>query len=299
MKTIAALDIGSNAIRFAIAKPEKNKFEVLKSFRAPLRLGSESFGQGEFSESTIGYAVEIFKSFQELAKLFKVEKVIACATSAMREATNSIEFIDRIKQSSGIHIETITGEKEASLILEGIKQTRDITKGEFLLLDIGGGSVELSFLKDGKRIDSESFKIGTVRIIASAKDGSEQDRLINEASQGIEKFLQKNNLVHKRIHLIGTGGNFKRLRKIQKVLTGQESKVISESEFRGIYSKVSHYSNERIIGHFDLKPDQADVLKPALQIILNVTRHIQAESIYLSRSGLIDGILFSMVKGKI
>ncbi len=297
MKNVAAIDIGSNAARLAIAEIDKNHFRILKTFRAPLRLGEESFSSGMISPSLMGYAIETFRSFMSLIQKYQAENSIQVySTSAIREANNNKEFIKKIKMETGLSIKIISGDEEADLVLKAVKNFYKNLMGDYLLMDIGGGSIELSYLQNGEKKDAKSFQIGTVRLMASSKCDNEQFKLIEDANKDVNDFFKRNKLQNKRLGLIGTGGNFSRLKKINKIITGIEKESLSESEFRDIYSKISHLSIEKIIQQFELKPDQSDVLKPALQIIYNVIQHFYPENIYLSEIGLIDGMLLEMCK---
>ena len=178
MTTLAAIDVGSNAMRLAIGEVRDNgRVKVVETVRDPVRLGQDAFSQGQLSPMIIERAVEGFHTFYGLIKRREVEQTAAIATSAMREAVNSGDLLRRIRNETGIEVDVIGGAEEARLMHLAVSRKLDIEKGEAMLVDIGGGSVELVLTSGGRLIDSRSYKLGTVRMLQVLSD----DRLRSRA----------------------------------------------------------------------------------------------------------------------
>ncbi|HRO99890.1 MAG TPA: hypothetical protein PLN54_10690, partial [Flavobacteriales bacterium] len=167
--TYAAIDIGSNAVRLLVGEViEREDHPVVKKqtlVRVPIRLGEDVFDSGAISKAKRDYLIKSLKAFRLLTEVYGVRYMRCCATSAMREATNSVEVLDRVEMESGVHIEVINGRLEADLIVNTF-WTQDLLKDRsYLYIDVGGGSTELTWLEQGRRAKSASFKVGTVRTL--------------------------------------------------------------------------------------------------------------------------------------
>jgi exopolyphosphatase / guanosine-5'-triphosphate,3'-diphosphate pyrophosphatase len=191
---IAAIDIGSNAIRLLIEeiRIQDNKYYVEKVSltRVPLRLGDEAFTKGKLSKGKIGQLVKTMKAFWYLMDVHSVEIFRACATSAMREATNRKQIIAKVLQDANVKIEVLSGDEEAGLIFENYFNQALPKKGNYLYIDVGGGSTELTIIKQGVKIKSKSFEIGTVRMLAGtirSKGGSSLMSLSPNAWLALER----------------------------------------------------------------------------------------------------------------
>ena len=297
---IAAIDIGSNAIRLAIANKHGDDISNIDITRVPLRLGTDSFSEsGTFSEYILSYAENIFMGLDEIMQKEGVKKYLCFATSAMRSASNSKEFIKRVKKTSGIEIDVITGIEEARVIQNAISHQTKIKK-KALLVDIGGGSVELTYLLDGKPVDSISFNLGTVRILNIIDhlhwENWEQEvlKFLNEKRSDFDQFLNRvGNL--RGLQIIGTGGNFRRFGKLRKKFLGEsESNFIMLEELRKFYHENKKHKPIYLMREFDLKPDRAEVLLPAMLIVDFLFKSEKSLRIDLPNAGLIHGILLEI-----
>ena len=182
MTTLAAIDVGSNAMRLAIGEVRDNgRVKVVETVRDPVRLGQDAFSQGQLSPMIIERAVEGFHTFYGLIKRREVEQTAAIATSAMREAVNSGDLLRRIRNETGIEVDVIGGAEEARLMHLAVSRKLDIEKGEAMLVDIGGGSVELVLTSGGRLIDSRSYKLGTVRMLQVLSDGGLRPRAVSNS----------------------------------------------------------------------------------------------------------------------
>src|SRR6478672_3453015 len=211
IRKCAAIDIGSNAMRLLIVNivEEKNKepqFSKSSLVRVPIRLGQDAFTVGEISAENIERMVDAMKAYKLLMKVHKVEKYMACATSAMREAYNGKEVVELIKEKADIQIDIIDGKTEAAIIASTDLHFLLKTEQTYLYVDVGGGSTEFSMFSNGKMIASRSFKIGTVRMINEMVSRIVWDE--------IEKWIRQITEDYDHISLIGSGGNINRLFKM-------------------------------------------------------------------------------------
>lgn len=282
---LAAIDIGSNAARLLIAdvthaKDGKPQFNKLNLVRVPLRLGFDVFEKGEISKEKRGMVMQTMKAYGHLINAYGVKNIIACATSAMRDAANSADLIRKIKLETGLDIEIISGDLEASIIYENhIAENMD-TDHSYLYIDVGGGSTELTFFSDSKLIFKQSFNIGTIRLLKDMVDDAKWNEL--------KDFIKQKTKGFKKIVAIGTGGNINKVFSLSKKKDG---KPLDLALLKDYLREISSFSLEDRINTYKLREDRADVIVPALQIYINVMRWADAEEIYVPKIGLADGLI--------
>lgn len=304
MKKIAAFDIGSNAIRMVIAHIEKDGVLTIRDkIRVPLRLGTEAFSQGYFSEHTMGEALRVFKKFKREIELQEVEYYRAVATSAYRNSGNAQDLGSRILSETGIFIEAIDGSTEASFIRMAIQTKIDLREKDYLLLDIGGGSTEITYLINGQEECSKSFPVGTVRLLEIGKNAEKEgldcrkgySLYLDELTPHISDFFSKKCFSGKPLYVIGTGGNFKRLSKLRKKILGKKNNNMIYPEDVSIMRKeLESVSQLNRVKKFKLRQDRADVIIPASYIIEKVMNHYPVKKIMTPDVGLIHGLLFNV-----
>lgn len=282
---LAAIDIGSNAARLLIAEVHQEtngetRFDKLNLVRVPLRLGFDVFEKGEISKEKRGMVLQTMKAYGHLINAYGVQHVIACATSAMRDARNSQDIIRKVKLETGIGIDIISGDFEASLIYENHIAEHMDTDHSYLYIDVGGGSTELTFFSDGKLFFKESFNIGTIRLLKEMVD----DVKWNE----MKDFIKSRTKGFKKIVAIGTGGNINKVFSLSKKKDG---KPLSIELLRDYYKEFSSISLDERIQMYRLREDRADVIVPALQIYINAMRWADADEIYVPKIGLADGLI--------
>lgn len=282
---IAAIDIGSNAARLLIVDVSTDNygnpiFNKLNLVRVPLRLGFDVFEKGEISKEKRGMILQTMKAYTHLINAYGVQHTIACATSAMRDASNSQDIIRKVKMETGLSIEIISGDFEASLIYENhVAETMD-TDHSYLYIDVGGGSTELTFFAEGKLVFKQSFNIGTIRLL--------KDMVSDSKWNEIKDFIKLKTKGFKKIVAIGTGGNINKVFSLSKKKDG---KPLSLDLLKDYYKEISSFSLEDRINVYKLRADRADVIVPALQIYINIMRWSDAEEIYVPKIGLADGLV--------
>ncbi|WP_067035265.1 exopolyphosphatase [Allomuricauda sp. CP2A] len=285
IRKFAAIDIGSNAIRLLInnvieQKDKPTAFKKSELVRVPVRLGEDSFLRGEISERNLDRLVKTMCSFDLLMKVYGVEKYMACATSALREANNGTEVIERIKKESGIQIKIIDGKEEASIIAS--TDLKDLIKNDrfYLYVDVGGGSTEFTIFDKGNPVMSRSFEIGTVRIL----NGLVKDTVWDE----IKQWITSNMNVENKVEIIGSGGNINKLHKMSGRKIGQP---LSYIWLNAQYHFLNSMEYEDRISELGLNQDRADVIIPATKIFLNAAKWSKAKKIHVPKIGLADGMI--------
>lgn len=288
IQKIGAIDIGSNAVRLLVSNAiiEKDNVSFKKSalVRVPIRLGADAFIKGEISKQNKDRMVKTMKAFRLLMDVHNVQKYKACATSAMREATNGKAVIDTILKETGVAIEMIDGKKEAAIIFStDITNIIEVHKS-YLYVDVGGGSTELTVFSNGKIINSKSFKLGTVRLL-------NQHSKINCIWEEMEIWIKTNTSQLKNISLIGSGGN---INKLFKISGKKEGKPLSYTYIKAQFAFLKQLSYDQRITELGLNPDRADVIIPATKIFLSAMKWSKAKKIYVPKIGLADGIVKSL-----
>ncbi len=283
----AAIDIGSNAARLLIKSidreaNDKNKFKKLLLLRVPLRLGFDIFKNGALSDKKAEKLRRLMKAYRQMMKLYDVADYRACATSAMRDATNGPDIIRRIYKETGINIEIINGKEEARIVYSNHIECMADRKGAYVYVDVGGGSTEVNFLTDGCLQSSSSYNIGTVRYLTGQVRDDEWLRL-EEDMQHIVQGLD-------HINIIGSGGNINKLYRMAEV-KDKEQQRLSISSLRQVYEQLKPLSVEERIEQFALKEDRADVIIPAAEIFLRIASIVRAEYVHVPVIGLADGII--------
>lgn len=282
----AAIDIGSNAVRLLIKEIKEEQgnahFSKVLMLRVPLRLGFDVFDIGKISEKKEKNMIRLMKAFRHLMKIYDVKHCRACATSAMRDAKNGMDIIKQIEKKTGVHIDIIDGQEEAKIIYNNHVEHMEDQKGNYMYVDVGGGSTEINLLSEGQLVCSRSYNIGTVRMLNNAVKDSEWERLKNDLAELAKSYPQTN--------IIGSGGNINKLyrladKKNKKKMTMQVS-VLQE-----LHTRLKALSLEECMEQFGMKPDRADVIIPAGEIFLTIANIIGASYIHVPVIGLSDGII--------
>ena len=283
----AAIDIGSNAVRLLIKSIDREavqekKFKKVMMLRVPLRLGFDVFSIGELSEKKVDKLRRLMKAFRQLMKIYDVDDYRACATSAMRDARNGRMIIKKIEKDTGIRIEIIDGQEEARMIYNNHIECMEDRQGNYMYVDVGGGSTEINLLTNGELVWSVSYNIGTVRMLSNAvKEGTWQQ---------MEEELMKVTEGVAAINIIGSGGN---INKLFRLADKKDKKLqrLPISSLQTVYDVLKPLTPEERVEAFSLKQDRADVIVPAAEIFLKIAEVVHAEYIYVPVIGLSDGII--------
>jgi exopolyphosphatase/guanosine-5'-triphosphate,3'-diphosphate pyrophosphatase len=290
IKKYGAIDIGSNAIRLLISNvivsdDKEPQFKKSSLVRVPIRLGADAFTSGIISKQNVRRMIDAIEAFKLLMNVHGVKTYKACATSAMREAKNGSEIVEKIKIQTGVKIDIIGGKEEAAIISS--TDLNQLIEGNhtYLYVDVGGGSTEITVFTRGKIITSKSFKIGTVRLLKNKKSTNK------EIFSNVEKWIKKNTSDLKKVSLIGSGGN---INKLFKMSGRTEGKPISYIYLNAQYQFLKQMSFDERVSELSLNPDRADVIIPATKIYLSAMKWSGARKIYVPKIGLSDGIIKSL-----
>lgn len=284
----AAIDIGSNAVRMLIANVVDNdrsySFKKDTLIRVPLRLGDDAFLDGYISEKKITDMTKTMQAFKNLMDVYKVVDYRAYATSAMREASNGPDIVEKIKNETGVDIEIVHGEKEANIIYNNhIEQTLDKNKN-YLYIDVGGGSTELSVFSENRIVASRSFNIGTIRIL----DNQDKEETWTE----MHDFVKQHTKNYRSVIGIGTGGNINKLFKLSEE---KEDVPLSFVKLKALYNYLDSFSLKDRINVLGLNNDRADVIIPACEIYITIMKWASIKNIYVPKVGMVDGIIQMLI----
>jgi len=282
---LAAIDIGSNAARLLITDVTEYKdgtqdYTKLNLLRVPLRLGFDVFANGVISHQKVEKLIDTMKAYQLLMKIYNVEEVRACATSAMRDATNGPVVVERVRELTGIDINIISGREEANIIYETHIAENMMKDQSYLYIDVGGGSTELTMFSKNQIVFKESFNIGIIRMLSNK---------VSEAQWEHMKWFVKNHTKDfAPVIAIGSGGNINKIFSISK---RKDGRPLNLELLKDYYKELNSSTVPERMHLYNLREDRADVLVPALQIYTSVMRWAGAEEIYIPKIGLADGLI--------
>ena len=285
----AAVDIGSNAVRMLIADIIENNgsvsFKKNTLIRVPLRLGDDAFLNQHISDKKADDLVKTMHAFRGLMDVYKVVDYRAYATSAMREAKNGADVVQRIKEEANLNLEIVHGQKEAKIIYASHAEDNIDKTKDYLYIDVGGGSTELSLFSAGDLIASKSFNIGTIRIL----DNQDKDETWDE----MREFIREHTRHIKGLAGIGTGGN---INKLYKLADEKEKAPLAFPKLKSLYTYLNSFSLKDRINVLGLNQDRADVIIPACDIYLSVMKWAGIKNLYVPTVGMVDGIIQRLIE---
>ncbi|HEY3430696.1 MAG TPA: phosphatase [Cyclobacteriaceae bacterium] len=283
---LAAIDIGSNAIRFQVSSildnGKKILFKKLEYVRFPLRLGHDVFSEGKISERSIEKFKKLMRAYKLLLDLYEVDDYMFCATSAMRESENGAALAKDVKDELGITIEIIDGNREAELINKAIASY--LTTSTYLHIDVGGGSTELNLFTGGKKIKTRSFKVGSVRVL----EHNDQPAMWQEMENWVKENVKRE---YGKVTAVGTGGNISKIFELAQL---KPHRQMSLKKVKEIKEMIESHSLEERIYKLQMNPDRADVIVPASDIYMRAMEWAKARYIMVPEVGLKDGMLLHL-----
>lgn len=284
----AAIDIGSNAARLIFINvyetPAEPQFVKDAMYRVALRLGEESFLKGKLSKAKTDDLISTMKAYKHLIDVHQPVQVMACATSAMRDAKNAREIVEKVYKKTGIRIDIISGQREAELVMTNHVEKFTLQENKnYLYIDVGGGSTELILLSAGKVIDKRSFNIGTLRMsMGKVKETHWRDLYV-----WLEGYKEK----YKPLYGIGVGGN---INTIQKYFVKGKQTEVHFADLEYTMKQLEPLSIDERILKYGFKPDRADVIVPATKIFMRVMSVVDIDTLYVPKVGLGDGMIHLM-----
>ncbi len=285
----AAIDIGSNAVRLLIKEirvdSEGIHSDKVAYTRLPIRLGEDVFESGKIGKEKGRQLTTAMKAFRLLMKAMGVDAWRACATSAMREATNAQEVVDRVREEANVDIEVIDGEEEADLIFLNFSISVLDRNQDYLYVDVGGGSTELTLIRQGSRLAGRSFKVGSVRLIQDKVDPEVWTDMASWSKALLAEYGVSRPMV------IATGGN---INQLQKLSNGPSRSPMSLEKLADLHGQLESLSYTERMDQFGLKPDRADVIVPAGSIYLRVMNLVDSPALVVPKVGLGDGMVLQL-----
>ena len=279
---IAAIDIGSNAARLQISTVLTNdgivSFKKVEYVRFPLRLGHDVFSFGALTPESEERTAKLMQVYRLLMELHEVEHYMAVATSAMRESTNGQSVVEHIQKKTSIEIHIIDGQEEAQLINNVVVLALD--SQQTIHIDVGGGSTELNLYVNRQKVNSRSFKIGSVRLLEGKETKGAWGKMEEWINQNVDRLQP--------IGAVGTGGN---ISKIFNLISKTSGTTTTLSEIERMKNYIAGFSFEDRQNKLRLNADRADVIVPAAEIYISVMRWAGATEIVVPDLGLKDGIL--------
>lgn len=278
----AAIDIGSNAARMQISSvlqhTQSISFKKIEYVRFPLRLGLEVFKQGKISAEKEEQIIKLLKAYKLLMDLHQVDDYLMMATSAMREAQNGKDIAQRVKQEIGMDLQIISGDEESEVVNKGLLRVLD--DKNYLHIDVGGGSTEITLFSQKKALFSKSFEIGSVRLLEKAVP----EKTWKEMQSWVEKNIKD---AVPKLTAVGIGGNINKILELSK----RKSKSLTIKDIEEVIETLSKYSIEELINEWGLNPDRADIIAPASNVYLSVMKWAKIKEIIVPGLGLKDGIM--------
>jgi exopolyphosphatase/guanosine-5'-triphosphate,3'-diphosphate pyrophosphatase len=280
----AAIDIGSNAVRLLIGNVYESKtgpiFKKADLVRVPLRLGEDAFLHKKISKEKTDKLALAMKAFRQLIDFYEITEYKACATSAMREAQNAVEVIEHVAHESGIAIEIIDGKAEAQIIYANHIAENLSNDSDYLYIDVGGGSTELTLFSKGQLIATRSFNVGTIRFL--------NNLVPKEVWTEFKEWIKKETKDFRPITAIGSGGN---INKIFKMSRKKQNRPMTFKRLTEMHEFLESYTLQERIEVLGLNADRADVIVPAAKIFLTVMKAADIKQIYVPQIGMADGLI--------
>ncbi|MBN2118436.1 MAG: Ppx/GppA family phosphatase [Anaerolineales bacterium] len=302
MLNISAIDVGSNAMRMVIGEVDESwQVNTIENIRLPVRLGQDVFSKGYLEERTIQQTEEAFLRFKHMAESFDIHHLRAVATSAAREAANSDLLLDRVFRCSGIELEIISGDEEARLIHLAVVHELKLKSKHTLLIDIGGGSIEMTISTGQNIISTDSYNMGTVRLLerlnSNSKPGIPFGKLVREYTEAARHRIERD-LGDQKIQICaGTGGNVEEIGRLrQKLFKAESDRCITLKELELLIERLDRMSYEERMYKLKLRADRADVILPASIVLHLIAREAGVKHIAIPNVGLKDGILLDIAE---
>jgi exopolyphosphatase / guanosine-5'-triphosphate,3'-diphosphate pyrophosphatase len=299
------VDMGSNAIRFLVAEATGGAIVVLESHRLPVSLGRSVFHTGQIPETTLADTVDAFRRFRATCDRLGVTRIRAIATSAMRDARNRDLLVDRVRDAAAIEIEVISGTQEAYLLKLGVETKVDLQQGCSLLVDVGGGSVEVVLVEKGQVVSADSYRLGALRMLESLRDaegsGETFVELLQKHLKSLEHRIADRFEARSIDRYIAVGGNVESLVDLAQARLGVQKQngidACPLDELRTELAELAKLTVQERIDRRGLKPDRADTIVPAGIVYTRLGELARTATVLAPRVGIKDGLLVEIVQG--
>jgi exopolyphosphatase/guanosine-5'-triphosphate,3'-diphosphate pyrophosphatase len=304
---LGIVDVGSNAIRFLVAEAMAGTIGVLESHRLAVRLGRDVFHTGQIPEATIAEVVDAFRRFRATCDRLGVARIRAIATSAMRDARNRDLLVDRVRDASGIELEVISGTQEAYLLKLAVETRVDLRQGRSLLVDVGGGSVELVLVEDGQVTSADSYRLGALRMLEALGDadgrGETFVELLLEHLKSLEHRIADRFESARIDRYVAVGGNIESLADLAAAhVSPRRIGDVDSHALDDLQREVLELARTTVAERVEkrgLKPDRADTIVPAGVVYVRLGQLAGVPRVLVPRVGIKDGLVVEIVSGHV
>jgi exopolyphosphatase/guanosine-5'-triphosphate,3'-diphosphate pyrophosphatase len=305
-KTVAAIDVGANSLRMVIAEVlADGRIEILERLQRAARLGQDTFRRGRLGAASMRTALAILRDFRELLGLYRVERIRAVATSAVREAGNADTFLDRVHLATGLRLEVIGTPEESRLTVSAVRQALGdalgVNQGQALVADVGGGSTLLTLLEDGQIVTSQGLRLGSIRLGEMFASGQESP----QRTAGLLRYHVGNVLAAvagslpladvQRFIAVGGDARFA-ARQIGKPTESEDLVVVEPAEFDKLVERCERHTAEELAKRYGIPFAEAETLNPALLVYQNLLGMTRAGEMIVSHVSMRDGLLLELAR---
>ncbi|MGD0896328.1 MAG: Ppx/GppA phosphatase family protein [Thermoguttaceae bacterium] len=305
-KTVAAIDVGANAMRMVIAEvlPD-GRIEVLEQLQRAVRLGQDAFRRGRLGAASMRAALAVLRDYQELLKLYQVERVRAVATSAVREASNGDTFLDRVFLATGLKLEVIGTPEESRLTVSAVRQALGdalgVNQGEALVADVGGGSTLLTRLAGGEIVTSQALRLGSIRLgemfSTSGESPERTAEMLRYHIANVLAAMERSLPLGEVRSFIAVGGDARfAARQIGKPTGSEDLVVVEPAAFDKLVDRCKRFAPEELSKRFGIPFAEAETLNPALLVYQNLLRLTRASQMIVSHVSMRDGLLLELAR---
>ena len=303
---VAAIDVGTNSVHLLITDVEPTgSITPVAHERVQVELGSGGLASGRLTQEAMDRGVRALTEFRKVIDGLKVDRVVATATSAVREAQNGDDFVAEVRRQTGIHIKVISGVDEARLIYRGLRSELDFSQGEVALLDLGGGSLELSRCDQTGVLEAHSFPLGHLRMSEQFVESNPPTRA---ELKGIRKHTQSSleglggGLAHFAARLVGTGGSVRTLARMATMLRGQpepphaQGLLLYRDDLDALLERFTELEASRLIELDGMDPKRRRTIPAAAAVLRQTMKVLGFHELITSDRSLRDGLLASWIQ---
>ncbi len=297
MKQVAVVDLGTNAMRLAIGRGRAEQYELVKYVRYPNRLSEGMFADGMLKQPAISRTLKALIEIKSIIESYRIDKLRLISTSVLRTAKNAQYFTGIVREKTGFGMEIISGDEEARLIHTGAVNGIDIGNKKAFIIDIGGGSTELSVGSSSEIELAVSIESGAVRlkeqfIHHDPPSDAELGAVNGAIDSDFRNILQRVSSLKPQIQ-VGVPGNIGTIYNTLKPANG-----LAIDDLKAFYKKLLVLGIEEIRSFTELEIDKADILLPGLMILIKIMDATGMNNCRISRKGLLHGMIINLFSAR-
>lgn len=305
---LAVVDVGSNAVRTTVAElagDGSGEVVVIEAHREPVRLGGDVFLSGRVSPQKLDELVVALTRFRARCDALGVGRITCIATSAVRDAANRDEVVERVRDATGLELRVVSGSEEAWLLTTAVRKKIDLGTGRSLLVDLGGGSVEVSIVEDGELVHSDSYRLGALRVLQALEGGRAAATgktfldLVDEYVRSLDDRIRDHLGDGPVDRYVATGGNVDSIADLlareSRVTRRDGVEALRLDDVRDLTARLAAVGFQERKQTFDLRPDRADTILQAAVVYYRLGRIARVDNVLVPRVGMRDGLLEELV----